>query len=47
MTLADEALSLYRRLNSEYQGLAAWHPRKMRLGNLKYRAWRRWRRRCA
>jgi hypothetical protein len=45
MTLADEALALYRRLNAEYAGLAAHHPRRARLGNLRYRAWRRWRRR--
>jgi hypothetical protein len=44
-TLADEALALYRRLNDAYAGLAASHPRRARLGNLRYRAWRRWRRR--
>jgi hypothetical protein len=43
--LVDEAYALYARVNKERSAHFPGQPRRVRLGKLRYRAWKRWERR--
>jgi hypothetical protein len=43
--LIDEAYALYARINKERSAYFPGQPNRVRLGKLRYRAWKRWERR--
>lgn len=45
--LIEQAYALYARINKERSAYFPGQPNRVRLGKLRYRAWKRWERRVA